>query len=81
MDEILDEGRTDAAGHLELADAVVRGDAETAAAVAHRVLTAALVAAGRFMPGSPRTHAAEPEPEPEPEPAGAAAESSRQGPR
>jgi DNA-binding GntR family transcriptional regulator len=77
MDEILDEGRTDAAGHLELADAVVRGDAETAAAVAHRVLTAALVAAGRFMPGSPRTHAAEPEPEP----AGAAAESSRQGPR
>jgi DNA-binding FadR family transcriptional regulator len=79
MDEILDEGRTDAAGHLELADAVVRGDAETAAAVAHRVLTAALVAAGRFMPGSPRTRAAEPEPEPEP--AGAAAESSRQGPR
>jgi hypothetical protein len=54
MDEVLDEDRTDSASHLELAEAVARGDAETAAVVAHRMLTASLVAVGRFMPGLSR---------------------------
>jgi DNA-binding FadR family transcriptional regulator len=61
MDEILDDGRTDAAGHVELAEAVGRGDGDDAAAVARRVLTTALVAAGRFLSAPP-----------EPPPAGAA---------
>jgi DNA-binding FadR family transcriptional regulator len=70
MDEILDEGRTDAAGHLELADAVARGDGETAAAVAHRVLTAALVAAGRYMPPSLGPAGAAQQPDASAEPTG-----------
>jgi DNA-binding FadR family transcriptional regulator len=53
MDEILDDGRTDAAGHIELAEAVARGDGDEAAAVARRVLTTALVAAGRFLAPAP----------------------------
>lgn len=75
MDEVLDEDRTDVAGHLELAESVARGDAESAAAVAHRILTAALVAVGRFMPAAaPATATSlgdEPDPTHDPTPRGA----------